>query len=230
MFGEWDGKAARTAAGVGVLLAAGLLLSGCGGSSNLGSNVFGPSYNLNPAAAAGVSNVVNDGGLSDATCPPVQIRTGASTLIIGSKPGAGEPAPLDVRYQGSVTATARECHINAGLFTIKVGVEGRVISGPAGGPGTIEVPLRIAVVREGVSPVTIVTKLAIIPVTVAPGADRAVFVHVEPELAFPVPQPVDVLDSYVVYVGFDPIAAKPQKKPSAKKPKAKLKPKPPKPG
>ena len=225
MFGER--KAARTAAGAGALLAAGLVLSGCGGSSSLGTNIFGRDYNLNPTAAAGVHDAVNDGGLNDATCPPVQVRTGASTLTIGSKPGAGEPAPLDVRYQGSFTTAARECHINAGLFTIKVGVEGRIISGPAGGPGTIDVPLRIAVVREGVSPVTVVTKFTIIPVTVAPGADRAVFVHVEPELAFPVPQPIDVLESYVVYVGFDPIAAKPQKKPPAKKPRAK--PRPPQP-
>ena len=42
------------------------------------------------------------------------MRTGAATLMIGSKPGEGEPSPLDVRYQGSIVRTARECHLNAG--------------------------------------------------------------------------------------------------------------------
>ena len=199
-------------------------LAGCGGSTNLGTNIFGPGYNLNPTAAAGVSNDNAPGGdLSDLTCPEVQTRTGAATLIIGSKPGEAEPAPLDVRYQGSIVNLARECHLNAGLFSIKVGVEGRVILGPAGGPGTVDVPLRIAVVREGVNPVTIVTKFTVIPVAIAPGADRATFTHVEPDLAFAVPQPASALESYVVYVGFDPMAAKPQRKAPARKPKARPK-------
>ena len=39
------------------------------------------------------------------------------------------------------------------IVTIKVGVQGRVILGPAGrGPATIDVPVRFAVVREGVEP------------------------------------------------------------------------------
>ncbi len=79
------------------------------------------------------------------------MRTGAATLMIGSKPGEGEPNALDVRYQGSIIRTARECHINAGMMTMKVGIEGRIITGPAGGPGTVDVPLRVAVVQEGVA-------------------------------------------------------------------------------
>ena len=35
---------------------------------------------------------------------------------------------------------------------MKVGIQGRVILGPSGRPGQIEVPLRIAVVQEGASP------------------------------------------------------------------------------
>ncbi len=57
-----------------------------------------------------------------------------------------------MRYQGSIIRTARECHVNVGIMTMKVGIEGRVITGPAGGPGTVDVPLRVAVVQEGVSP------------------------------------------------------------------------------
>ena len=76
------------------------------------------------------------------------MRTGAATLMIGSKPGEGEPSAIDLRYQGSFVRTARECHVNAGVMTMKVGVEGRVIIGPAGGPGDVDVPLRFAVVQK----------------------------------------------------------------------------------
>lgn len=217
------GSAVRVAASLAALAGACLVLGACSGSSNFASNIFGSNSSPGPTAA-GVNNDAAPGGdLSDLSCPSVAVRTGASTLTIGSKPGQGEPAPLEVRYQGTVVNTARECHLNAGLFSIKVGVEGRVIAGPAGGPGTIEVPLRIAVVREGANPVTVVTKLIVIPVTIAEGTDHATFTHVEPDLAFTVPQPASALDSYVVYVGFDPLGAKPQKKAPARKPRAKAK-------
>lgn len=196
----------------GVLLAAAIGLGGCS-SNSLTTNLFGPSFNANNGSSVPAAGVGNSDAAADLPCPSVSVRTGASTLMIGSKPGEGEPAPLDVRYQGVIVNTARECHVNSGLMTIKVGVEGRVLVGPAGGPGTVEVPLRIAVVREGVNPVTLTTKAALIPVVISQGAERATFTHVEPELAFPLPQPRSLLDNYVVYVGFDPLAARPPKKP-----------------
>ena len=79
--------------------------------------------------------------------------------MIGNKPGEVEPAALDMRYQGTIIRTARECHVNAGVMTMKVGVEGRIITGPAGGPGTVDVPLRIAVVKEGVNPKTVAVEV-----------------------------------------------------------------------
>ena len=46
-----------------------------------------------------------DSGVNaDTDCPSVQVRTGAATLMIGSKPGEGEPSALDLRYQGSYRA------------------------------------------------------------------------------------------------------------------------------
>ena len=52
-------------------------------------------------------------------------------------------------------------------MTMKVGIEGRVITGPAGGPGKVDVPLRIAVVQEGVEPEDrSLSKFARMPVTV----------------------------------------------------------------
>jgi hypothetical protein len=92
-------------------------------------------------------------------------------------------------------------------------VQGRVLLGPAGGPGRVDVPLRLAVVEEGTNPKPIVSKLYRLAVDVPPGQTAVPFVHVEQDLTFPMPR-ADALDNYVVYVGFDPSAtpAKPERK------------------
>jgi hypothetical protein len=213
----------RTGTSVAALLSLTLVLGGCGGNllGSSSSNILGSSRattGSGSAAGVGDANV----STTDIECPSVDVRTGAATLLIGSKPGEGEPSALDVRYQGSIVRTARECHVNAGVMTMKVGVEGRIITGPAGGPGTIEVPLRLAVVREGINPKAIMSKLARIPVTITSAVDRVNFTHVDSDISFPLPQPLGDIDSYVVYVGFDPTAATPDKrKPAPKKPKPK---------
>ncbi|HXZ46749.1 MAG TPA: hypothetical protein VEH02_08475 [Pseudolabrys sp.] len=142
-------------------------------------------------------------------------------MMIGSKPGEAEPAALDLRYQASIVRMARECQVNAGIMNMKVGVEGRIITGPAGGPGTIDLPVRIAVVQEGVNPKTIASKFARVQVTVENAADRVPFTHVDSEISFPMPQPIALIDSYVVYVGFDPAGAPQEKKRPPPKPKTK---------
>ena len=149
------------------------------------------------------------------------MRSGAATLLIGSKPGEGEPSALDLRYQGTIVRTARECHVSAGIMTMKIGIEGRVITGPAGGPGTVDLPLRIAVVQEGVNPKTVVSKFARVQVAVTNAVDRVPFIHIDPEISFPLPQPLAAIDAYVVYVGFDPLGAQQEKKKPAGKPKPK---------
>ncbi len=122
-----------------------------------------------------------------------------------------------MRYQGTIIRTARECQINAGVMTMKVGVEGRVITGPAGAPGTIDVPLRVAVVQEGPSPRTIVSKLARVPVTINSSVDRVLFTHVDSEITFPLPQPLGLIDAYIVYVGFDPVSQPERRRPAPRK-------------
>jgi hypothetical protein len=105
-------------------------------------------------------------------------------------------------------------------------VQGRVIVGPAGGPGQVDVPLRMAVVQETPGGMrTIITKFIRIPVTVG-GTDNGFFTHIEEALVFPLPTPTTLLDDYTAYVGFDPVTAEAQDKEAAKpKPKPKGKPK-----
>lgn len=162
-----------------------------------------------------------DESATDVECPSVDVRTGAATLMIGSKPGEGEPSALDLRYQGTIVRTARECRVNAGVMTMKVGIEGRVITGPAGGPGTVDIPLRIAVVQEGINPKTITSRFTRIQVGIASAVDRVPFTHVDPDVSFPMPARLADIDSYVVYVGFDPVGAQQEKKKPAPKSKPK---------
>jgi hypothetical protein len=165
-------------------------------------------------------------------CPFIDIRQGASTLFIGARGSSDETSDSDnngamaLRYQGSFVRAARECADVAGNMVMKVGIEGRIIVGPAGGPGQVDVPLRIAVVRETVAGAQpIVTRFAIIPVTVASQTDNPTFTHIEDGLTFPMPPGHD-LDSYVVYIGFDPQSAHAPEKPKPKsKANAKAKPK-----
>jgi len=164
------------------------------------------------------------GAQPDINCPPAEIRRGASTLRVAS---GEEKTALTLKYQGSFVRAARECAVVDGNMVMRVGIEGRIIVGPAGGPGQVDIPLRYAVVQEvpgGMKPV--MTKFIIVPVVI--GADgRALFSHVEDGMTFPVPTPTSLLDDYVVYIGFDPLTAEAQaKQPPKGKPRPKPKPKP----
>lgn len=204
----------------GVAASVAFLLAGCGSTGNYFSgsalDLFNTSSKATTANAAAPAGPEID---TDIECPLVKIRNGAATLTIGMNPKEQEPSPLQVRYQGSIVRTARECHVANGVMRMKVGVEGRIITGPAGGPGSIAVPVRIAVVQEGVAPKTVVSNFGKETVTLTGAADRANFVHVDDTISFPLPRPLGLIDSYVVYVGFDPasLAPPPKKKPEPRR-------------
>jgi hypothetical protein len=179
-------------------------------SDKLNSWLFGP-----PAKDTGPTNANTPP--AEPECPGVEIRQGASTLAINA-PGA-DPGPMNTRYQVTIGQIARECAPLGGVMNMKVGVQGRVLLGPAGVPGQVDLPLRIVVVLEGADPKPIVSKFARVAVAVAPGQTAVPFMHVQQDLSFPLPPP-SVLENYVVYIGFDPDAA------AAKAPKAKKGPAP----
>lgn len=151
-------------------------------------------------------------------CPSVEIRPGAGQLSVSANPA--EPTAMNQRYQLAFAEMARECRLTGSDLTMKIGVRGRVVMGPAGGPGQVDVPLRLAVVREGIEPQTITTKFSSIPVQIGTGEPNVAFTHVEDNITFPMPRGSGI-DSYVVYIGFDPVGAeeleKSKKKPPARK-------------
>ena len=116
-------------------------------------------------------------------------------------------AAEDLRYQGTIVRFARDCTRIGGQITARVGVEGRVVVGPAGAPASVELPIRIALVQEGAEPKTIATKLYTTPVE---RGDRgnAPFSFVAEDMTYPAPPPA-VAETYVFYVGFDPNGARP---------------------
>ncbi len=76
--------------------------------------------------------------LEAAYCPSVDVADGGAAL----RTMAGGT----VRTQVSLGRIARECtRREDGSITVKVGVEARVLLGPAGAPGRVEVPLTVRI-------------------------------------------------------------------------------------
>ncbi len=211
---------------VAALIAAGVALAGCsspfGGSlsdsSASASSRFTGMFSGSPAAAPTSTGPSFD----EEDCPGVEIRPGAATLNFAAK--ANDPTANDLRYQVGFGPLARQCALRGTTLAMRVGVQGRLIVGPAGGPGQVSVPLRYAVIQEGPSPKTITTKFKRISVTVPPGETHVAFTDIEEELNFPLPS-LAALQSYVLYVGFDELGDRTQPRPSAKKTPAKSQPK-----
>jgi hypothetical protein len=152
---------------------------------------------------------------SELTCPPVSIRAGASTYAVAA--AGKQPVGNDVRYQATITRTARDCTVNGGEITARIGIQGRVIAGPAGSPASVEIPLRVAVVQGGVQEKTIATKVFRTTVAMSEAGSEP-FNLVAEDVVYPVP-PGAAGDSYIFYIGFDPQALKPEPKPRVTKKK-----------
>jgi hypothetical protein len=169
-------------------------------------SLFGVGKSSDDTAPSAPEGQSDTGGL---TCPDVKVRAGASTYAVAA-PGK-QPVGSDVRYQATITRTARDCNLNAGQITARIGIQGRVIVGPAGAPATVEIPLRVAVVQGGVSEKTITT--TVVRTTVSMGEGLSVpFSVVAEDIVYPAVS-ADINDTYIFYIGFDPQALKPEPKP-----------------
>jgi hypothetical protein len=176
-------------------------------------SLFGGGSSDQPAQPApGAPNAGPSESRIEETCPPVSIRAGASTYAVAAP---GKDAVGDnVRYLASITKTARDCRRSGDDITARIGIQGRVIAGPAGAPETVEVPIRVAVVQGGVNERTIATKAYKTTVTMA--EDGSVpFTLVADDLVYPIP-PGAAGDSYIFYIGFDPQVLTPEPKAPAK--------------
>src|SRR5271156_6177164 len=79
----------------------------------------------------------------DLECPVIEIEDGAATARVGG------PENSAVRYQFDLVDTARECQPRGDQFSLKVGVAGHLLIGPAGFRGGYFTNVKVLVGREG---------------------------------------------------------------------------------
>jgi hypothetical protein len=199
------------------LLGGALALAACSSAQNVGSQESSPTlmnrlsgyFGGSKDTAAPKPAATPQPVARSVDCPGVEIRAGAGTFNVATAK-QGQATAGDLKYQVSFNQLARECIVADGNLTIKVGVQGRVIIGPQGGPGDVEVPLRYAVVKEGPEPKTITTKFKKVPVTMPQGEVNVPWLDVDDSMTFPLPSTSE-LEAYVIYVGFDDVGDKPAK-------------------
>ena len=128
-------------------------------------------------------------------CPDLRVREGTEMLRRferGKEDEAGS-----VIWQASIGETAREClYDQQGNLILRIGVSGRVLTGPKGGPGAVNLPLRIAVVKY--QEAVLYSDLKQLAITI-PATNSTVFRNV---YEVTVPSPGRDRD-YLIYVGFD---------------------------
>jgi len=190
----------RTAQLAGVLIVASVL-SGCGFGGFMGTDnttTGSAGANLANAAAdqAALTQVASNALPAIATeCPPIKVRNGGEALFSYAKNKVGDARALN--FQAVIDKQSRNCVVSNGLITVKMGVVGRVLLGPAGEPQEFSIPLRFAVEREDVA---IFTQKYDIPVNVTPPNQSEEFVKVVENVAIPYLGGENI----TIWVGFDP--------------------------
>ena len=128
-----------------------------------------------------------------AYCPKVMLREG--TAYINRYARGGEEDPTKLIYQASLADVTRSCSRADGMMTINVAAAGRVVPGPAGAPGSVKLPIRVAVVR---GEEVLYSQLHDYQVALD-GSGAAQFVFNDPNVTIPVPPEQTVQ----VFAGFD---------------------------
>ncbi|HYF54517.1 MAG TPA: hypothetical protein VEA41_09685 [Salinarimonas sp.] len=183
------------------IVAAGIVagLAGCttapgreGGGSVLG-NLFMYGGTTVPPAAPRV--------VEDIDCPSVDVSDAAIRSYAGGRQGQYEA----LRHQISIANVARECAVqDDGSIRVRVGVQGRVLIGPAGGSGgRFDAPVTV-VVRSNAA--VFASRARRVAVSVPAGETGADFTAVEDAITVP----ASVGDNFEILVGLGTQAAAPR--------------------
>ncbi|WP_279481516.1 hypothetical protein [Aureimonas sp. SK2] len=165
---------ARNAAG---LVVAALALSAC--------NSTGPSLGRSAPSPAAVAN---SAGIVPDYCPQVSLREGTAIL----RKGSGD----DLQYIASIAATTRSCRVRDGQLFMEVGIAGRLVPGPAARPGSVQLPIRVAILNAGQ---LVYSQLGQQPISTDPAGGPKDFRYVDRAIRIAVPEG----RSLTVYAGFD---------------------------
>ena len=130
-------------------------------------------------------------------CPPIKVRAGGEALF--KYTDNSRPDPRQLNYQAIIDKQSRNCVVSNGKITVKMGVVGRLLLGPAGNISDATLPLRFAVERDGVA---VFSEKYEIPVAITPPDQSGEFVKVVEGVEIP----YLTGDQITIWVGFDPRA------------------------
>ena len=132
-------------------------------------------------------------------CPPIEVR--ADTYILAVYERGKQDQPEGLKYQGTIRKYARECNtVGNGEMSIKVGVSGRAVAGPAPTSGPVVLPLRVAV--TGADDKVLASQLIPVEVGLTESGGSAGWTRVIDDIRVPVE------GATKIYVGFDTKDAK----------------------
>lgn len=127
-------------------------------------------------------------------CPQIKVRPGSEALFYYGKGRAGNAR--DLQYQAVIDKQSRNCEVSNGLITVKMGVVGHLLIGPAGNERNIDLPVRFVVERNQVP---LFSEKYDVPVTVASTTQPTEFVKVVENVAIPYIGGENI----IIWVGFD---------------------------
>ncbi len=133
-----------------------------------------------------------------AYCPKTTIHAGTETLRVYPKGVKKESkdALQKLRYQATIQEVVRECNYISQTLAMRVGIAGRVINGPTGETGDLELPVRVVVTRGDD---VLYTQLHKITASIQPGRSFATFRFVDEAVNIDKPDKQNIL----IRVGFD---------------------------
>ncbi|MBV9113565.1 MAG: hypothetical protein JOY67_12160 [Hyphomicrobiales bacterium] len=120
-------------------------------------------------------------------CPILDISANGAALRDFA--GGPEAGAQNLRHQISITNIARECRDAGANINMKLGVEGSVLLGPAGSPGTFTVPI---VFEARVKDKVVTSRREALSVTIPPNETRAFFNTVVTDFVIPKDDETDV--------------------------------------
>ncbi|SFI54739.1 hypothetical protein SAMN04515648_0430 [Phyllobacterium sp. CL33Tsu] len=129
-----------------------------------------------------------------AFCPPVTIREGTS--VINNYGKTADKNPANLIYQASMSDETRSCNSDDTTMTMTVAVSGKIVPGAKFTPGTVTVPIRVAVIQGSD---VVYSKLSRQAVAVNDSGAATQFIFNDPNVSFPKPASRNVQ----VFVGFD---------------------------
>jgi hypothetical protein len=163
-------------------------------------NMFAPASSPSPIQTANPSQAELQTGSTNALpaiateCPPIKVKPGGEALFYYGKGKVGNAR--DLNYQAIIDKQSRNCVVSNGLITVKMGMVGRLLLGPAGNQTNVNIPVRFSVERDGVA---MFSEKYEIPVTITPPNQSEEFVKVVENIAVPYTGGEQI----VFYVGFD---------------------------